>query len=235
MIFRIVLGTAFAVAAASFMGCGGTTLATGSDGGTSQGDDDEVDASTTQHFDAGNDPDTSVPPNGCPTSPPANGSPCAYASLVCEYGTSPHIVCNDLVTCQNGVWTYPSPTPGPLSSFCMIDPMCPAAFNAPPTASTCVNDPDIVCDYPQGSCGCYPGFYDPDAGDPSAGWMCESPSPTTCSEVRPHLGTPCADTDQMCSYAACIDEGGDFQQCASNGVWVQIDEGCAEPGSTNGG
>ena len=241
---RALIWGAIALVATSLPACGGAVLGADGDAGASQGGDDAgvgLDASTAQRDSGVIDQDGGeLTYMGCPSTPPDQGMQCDAEGLACEYGPSRHIVCNDIATCRGGEWTYPAPTPGPPSPFCLPpNPLCPMAFGDTPAATTCATAPDIVCDYPSGSCGCMSGGPPPlDGGTPNGSWFCTEPS-QGCSAMRPLLGTACTDIGQECAYATCIDSGGDFESC-EGGVWVQspppYETPCAElPSPSVGG
>jgi hypothetical protein len=229
--FRALISSALAVIATSLTACGGAVLEADGDAGTSRagdaatslGDDDASAAPDASTVDSGvvDQDGGELTYSGCPSTPPDEATSCDAPFLACEYGSSPHIVCNEVATCIDGEWSYPPPTPGPPSPFCVPpNPLCPTTFRDTPASTTCATAPDIVCDYPSGSCGCLGGGpYPNDGGAPNYSWFCSVPSPG-CSATRPLLGTLCTDDGQECEYAVCIDDGGDFESC-EGGVWVR--------------
>jgi hypothetical protein len=173
-------------------GCG---AATGLlvDGGTASSGGESSDGEPSQ--DAGL---TSGGP--CPASPPSPGSACGVLGNDCEYGPSANLACNSVFECSPSGWSQQSFGSCPVAT-------CPT--EVPPSSGECPAT-GLVCSYGSTGCNCVLG--PSGAGSPS--WFCYQ-APAGCPATRPHLGTPCEDSGQSCTYGDCY---GVFLVCSA-GSW----------------
>ncbi len=170
-------------------GCGGVAVAN-ADGGTSPHE---------------GSPDGRTPSDAlCPANPPASGSACAILSYECEYGTSPSLACNTVYLCASNGWVEEPSAGCPTAT-------CPGV--APTSISECPAT-SLVCSYGASACNC---VLSP-SGTGSPFWYCYS-APAGCPAMRPHLGKPCDDEGQSCTYGECY---GVFLVCTGDRSW-QVD------------
>jgi hypothetical protein len=157
------------------VGCGTTTTTT--DGGT----------------------DGSTPAMKCPSTVPANGSPCdvMIGNVACEYGADSRGQCATLAECYAGSWHI---TP-PATTCNMNSSLCPASFSALAEGSPCPVQ-DTTCFYPEGGCGCAPCEVD---GGMSGQWKCRtwSSAGMGCPAPRVPLGSACTTEGLECDYNGC--------------------------------
>jgi hypothetical protein len=158
---------------------------------------------------------TNPPPNGCPTSPPANASACTEAQdqLKCEYGTNPEPDCNQMFFCNQGHWQDQS-----SGTICAPQSQCPASYAAVPANQVC-SPVDFSCAYPQGECICSMGE---GVVKQNPTWEC-LPAVSGCPSPRADLGTSCDVPDQQCDYGSC--SGGLAEEC-KDGIWIEVFTPC---------
>jgi len=124
---------------------------------------------------------------------------------------------------------------------------CPSAYVTElPDGCAIPNAGTLLCEYPEGTCGCAPirpiepdmdggdGGQDLDAGDVDAGdvdagptvyeWRCITPE-AGCPRTRPAIGTECV-RPMRCDYGDCLFEDGVTMRCYS-GHW-QAERRCFE-------
>ena len=178
------------------------------------------------------------PPSGppCPESAPAQGEGCLVNGVSCEYGESPVVVCDEVVTCHDWQWRVSS-APNSTDPACAPSATwCPTSLDDIPAGQVCAQ-PTIHCDFAGARCECAQNA--PVAGWPGS-WKCPTvptftvgvnlgfnfPNPG-CPMDRPRLGSACSSFGLTCDYGACQIRGGNRQECVSvpggpfgQGVWV---------------
>jgi hypothetical protein len=216
------------VTALSLAGCGGATtdlfLTTSDDGSAPPNPD-----ASSPHDDAGHPTPIPTYAPGCPTSVPADGSPCSAGfGFTCEYGADPH--CTKIAACasdgQSGTFTWFVTS---SDSSCSGNPAeCPKSFGAAKNESPCANTDDS-CTYSEGRCGCVSCESNESPNGGMQQWVCETwETPTACPEPRPLLGTSCSSEGQECDYGpSCCDEAniGPAMLC-TGGYWTDAEVGC---------
>lgn len=210
--------------AAGDVGCGGSTVSPGSDGGGSSGSSSGSASSSGGGSSSGSGSGGSsgsgsgggsssgggVSP--CPPTPPGSGTACTTNGAACEYGTNPNPACNEIVDCMSGTWEG--------SGMGMQCPTgtCPASYADVPQGQTCMPS-GLDCSYPQGQCNC--SFTSPSGTGTMPTWHCFTPQ--GCPEPRPRLGDACTQEGLSCDYGACT--GGISETCAG-GFWTWTMTAC---------
>ncbi|MBX3207692.1 MAG: hypothetical protein KF764_21765 [Labilithrix sp.] len=162
------------------------------------------------------------------------GSSCLTATeRVCERGAHAAPFCNEVLRCVGTSWERTSG--GACASA------CPAAYSErAPGACDAARAETLLCEYPEGTCGCAPvdahdehgpddeedagdeldaGARDAGAEEPGPAryeWRCVRPA-AGCPRTRPRLGDRCV-TPMTCDYGVCVFEHGALVRCAS-GRW----------------
>jgi hypothetical protein len=114
------------------------------------------------------------------------------------------MACNTVYQCPLRDWAQ-EPSAGCPTAMCPVEP---------PTSSGECPATSLVCPYGARACNCVL----PPAGSGRPFWYCYA-APAGCPAMRPHLGDPCDDTGQSCTYGECY---GVFLVCSSDGSW-QVD------------
>jgi len=173
------------------------------------------------------------------------GVACATSEIdTCETKVHANLACNRALRCTSSRrWSSTAPE----RDACASD--CPSAFVAdPPDACAIPNAGTLICEYPEGTCGCAPVRpveHDAgDAGDAGAGTGTGGPGaedagefdggdvdagPTTyewrcvtpeagCPRTRPPVGTACV-RPMACDYGDCLFDDGVTMHCYSR-HWV---------------
>lgn len=183
-------------------------------------------------FDAGS---RSNPKSACDDI--TEGARCfASQATACEAKEHANLACNSVMRCSASAWRR---TP-PERDECAAE--CPSAYVAErPDACAFPNAGTLVCEYPEGTCGCAPvrpvkpdagdgadgGDDSTDAGETDAGeadagpvvyeWRCVTPE-AGCPRTRPAVGTECV-RPMSCDYGDCVFEDGVRMRCYS-GDWA---------------
>jgi hypothetical protein len=185
---------------------------------------------------------TQLPPPPCDRA--SEGNSCGATALsVCEKGTNGNAKCNTVLRCESGSRWDPDP-----KETCSDD--CPPQYakERPDGACEAPLAHNLICEYPDGTCGCAPasavkdGGPDGDAGDgeadaeapdadvPDAGksdggkdagpyvWTCVAPA-AGCPRTRPRLGSRCV-KPMTCDYGRCVFDDGLSVRCSS-GFWSE--------------
>ncbi len=152
----------------------------------------------------------------CPVVLPADGSPCAIADFICDYGSNPNPECNTLVQCIDLAWQSME------VRRCPEDPApCPSSVAAASGTSCSAADQPELCAFPDGTCVCgYDGH-----GLPPSRWICTPPA-EGCPDAMPVVGTRCAPSagaPTLCGYGGCL---GPSVTCLG-GFWSLYPSGCA--------
>jgi len=174
------------------------------------------------------------PPDPCDV---AEGERCSFSKTdVCETKEHANPACNESLHCDNDRWRR---RPAERST-CAID--CPSQYvDDLPDACAAPNAGTLMCEYPEGTCGCAPihpldadagdggdesdagehGEGTPDGGDVDAGptlyeWTCV-PAARGCPRTRPRAGSACV-RPMTCDYGACLFEDGVAMDC-DGGTW----------------
>jgi hypothetical protein len=162
-------------------------------------------------------PNAGAMPMPCPTSVPAENSPCMGFTPDCEYGGDQLGRCTTLLRCTlddgGTLGWHVQATPCP---DIMNDPKCPPTIDALHAGAPCPATGKLGCEYNEGRCGCEC------SGDQSV-WQCRkrndvpvsvagmhiTDGSVTCNTTRPRAGTACTTANQICSYdAPCTEELG---------------------------
>ena len=154
----------------------------------------------------------------------------------CEDGDHANVACNGLLRCSTYNWESQDRDPPPGCSL-----TCPKAFVTElPNGCVAPNAGALLCDYPEGTCGCAPvrpstldggatADAEPedagDAGDAAATyvWTCVQPE-AGCPKSRPRIGSECV-RPMSCDYGHCAFENGAYLTC-SDGYWRHDLIGC---------
>ncbi len=180
-------------------------------------------------FDAGS---RSEPSHACDD--PEEGASCYGVdprSNLCETKVHANEACNARLRCDDYAW---SAEPA-VKRDCPTD--CPSTYVTDlPDGCSAPNAGALLCEYPEGTCGCAPvrpGHADggadggedvEDAGGLDGGgdggptvyeWKCVTAEPG-CPKTRPRAGAPCARRIE-CDYGSCVFEDGVAMACT--GVW----------------
>ena len=168
---------------------------------------------------------------------PQEGASCYAAKspyAVCETKLHANQACNVWLRCDDDTW---SADPA-LKQDCPTD--CPSTYVADlPDGCSAPNAGALICEYPEGTCGCAPvrpdrpsspdggadggedvedaGVVDGggDAGPTVYEWKCVTAEPG-CPRTRPRVGAPCT-RPINCDYGNCVFEDGVVMTCT--GVW----------------
>ncbi len=149
----------------------------------------------------------------------------------CEVKQHANPACNEGLSCKS---SYTWASVAPARDDCSSD--CPSTFVADrPDACAGPNAGSLICEYPEGTCGCAPirpvsedsdagdaGEPADDAGDIDAGptayeWRCVTPE-AGCPRKRPAIGAGCV-RPMDCDYGDCLFEDGVTMHCYSS-TWV---------------
>jgi hypothetical protein len=170
----------------------------------------------------------------CPASAAAAGEPCnpVPAPLWCEYGGDQYGRCTMLLVCalqRDGTFQFTSPfgSSGGSTLPCGTNPPgCPDTYasamadEAGADAGLCAASRTLLCDYPEGVCGC-------GTGSSESGWTCapRASVDADCPAKRPYAGDRCPTEGQQCWYGSpCV--GGTWVGppvfCA-NAYWERLD------------
>jgi hypothetical protein len=175
----------------------------------------------------------------------AEGEPCSSLAMYeeCEAHEHPNIACNAELTCEPYQWTRAA---SPRRADCATE--CPSAFTKDlPNGCSIPNANTLICEYPEGTCGCAPltpPVCPPDEGDPDpedagdagdagiprdldggatdAGpwvWRCLEPE-AGCPRTRPKGGTNCV-RPITCDYGEGIFEDGVRMRCTDH-RWTKV-------------
>lgn len=193
----VVLSGMFVVA-----GCGSGTTGGGGDAPTDAGD-----ASTTS---------ITTPP-GCPAAMPADGEPCAPATLQCEYGNFDWSDCNSTATCTTKGWSV---APPPAAICATNNTMCPSTAAEVQRGAAC-SRAGVTCFFAETTCACS----DKVGTGGEAIWVCDDP-PAGCPGPRPHLGEPCTDDGRVCDYSSCGAAIHNIEQECRDGYWRYVFTSC---------
>jgi hypothetical protein len=164
------------------------------------------------------------------------GSMCSVTSgssiTFCEVKKLANRACNAVLRCNGG---YEWASEIPEKTDCATK--CPEAYVAD-RADACAfpGAGSLICEYPEGTCGCAPvrpvgdggdgGDGDAsegseDAGESDAGtlyeWRCVKPA-VGCPRTRPSIGSDCV-VPMRCDYGDCLFEDGLKVYC-SDGQWA---------------
>jgi hypothetical protein len=137
----------------------------------------------------------------CPATAPEAGAPCtAPSGFRCEYGNDPEQICDVVASCDpSHGWQVE--LPDVAQGFCptTLPPWCPPTFaDALDSGSDCPQGASSPqCEYPEGICFCTAIRM----GQPYE-LACPGLS-STCPNVRPRLGTPCAIDGGCLVVGAC--------------------------------
>jgi hypothetical protein len=177
----------------------------------------------------------------CPTTEPAQGSPCNKDGLLCEYGDDFNPICNSIAVCSGTKWARPILGGGGGPDVCPSKPLptskpnpsdCAATRASVPTNTACSTQ--SVCAYDGSTCQCgayCPSFpvgqppCNPDAGvtmnccDTSKiVWYCFD-GPPYCPTPRPRIGSACAKDGDQCAVEPAQECGQAIMRC-EKGVWT---------------
>lgn len=146
---------------------------------------------------------------GCPSTPPATGTPCTApwastggfqgASAHCSWGDDPRPACRTTALCQSdGKWLVASPM-GASCNGPALPPSCPSP---PPGAGTTCTDATLACWYEDGTrcwcSGCRGGSEYPICQTITPPeWACATPG-SGCPAKMPQAGSPCSTPDASC-------------------------------------
>lgn len=164
------------------------------------------------------DANTWTPRVACPLRRPNENSPCSTYGQTCEYGESPDIRCNTILTCSGGIaWTsratetcFPRacPTAGPSTE------LDGTPCELPDTLALALTIEELVCPMTDGVCACTTGR---DGNHEHARkWVCARPV-APCPVERPLDGQECF-RHMDCDYGSCAWKGGTNMRCL-DGVW----------------
>jgi hypothetical protein len=185
------------------------------DGTRADGSNDTGPHDGSSMVDTGGPADSPVTPE-CPSSAPKAGADCPSVGLVCEYGSSATVACNQVATCSASGWKFAPPS----SSGCAVG-TCPAEYPSGEVGMACTSN-DLVCSYAAGTCTCASSTpLTADTGGPH--WQC-FPKQSGCPTPRPKLGTKCgASAAAPCDYGACA---GGIELVCEDGVWKESFVSC---------
>ncbi len=195
--------------------------------------------------DAGSTTPREIAPSPCEEAMPTYA--CEYQGpQACELGDAANVRCNDVLSCVGYRWR-PADAGPPCTTA------CPAAFtfDEPDGACSAETASTLLCEYPEGMCGCARASRlvdastdadaagdDPDAGDAGdAGpyvWTCiQAKEQEGCPRTRPRLGARCV-RRVTCDYGSCVFDDGIVVECrgsTSESFWSQgTPVGCRLPG-----
>jgi hypothetical protein len=145
--------------------------------------------------------------------PPSGGTPCPSVGLECEYGNNPNPACNDIETCEQNGWSYPTPGPACPTGT------CPATYADVPQGKACT-PLGLDCAYAEGQCNCDTEI---ESANQNPVWLCTTPA-AGCPDPRPTIGSACNQPNLDCDYGACT---GGIELGCLDGTW-QV-EGTACP------
>jgi hypothetical protein len=167
----------------------------------------------------------------CPASRPSENAPCSPLGMTCEYGTSPDMRCNAILSCAPyfGVASWE----GRSREVCSRK-ACPDRSVAELDGTPCTlpeGDPDagpprdadeLVCSVEGGTCACTTGRDGAHAHERR--WSCVKPS-GDCPVHRPLAGQACG-APRWCDYGSCAFKRGLRMECAG-GVWLTGGASCS--------
>lgn len=168
--------------------------------------------------DAGTRRPAEVPPSPCEEAEPTHA--CVYGNpAACELGDAANVRCNEVLTCTGSQWRRADAGTPCVSA-------CPSTFTLgePDAACGLEHASTVLCEYPEGLCGCMHSASTGDAGDagdPDAAsvdggtyvWTCIEPKRQEgCPRTRPRLGDRCV-RKVTCDYGSCVFDDGILVEC----------------------